>query len=170
MSRPTIDALELLAEPLRRAVPVLMRRAIEVARMADRPFGCVLADLSTGRVIHEAPNTGERDATNHAEMNALRALPGLGVDPAHVAVITTAEPCPMCASACWWAGVGAIIYGTSIDTLLRLGWRQIEMPCSELLARARPSSRIVLIGGALAEETDRLYLCGPGARPAMPPE
>lgn len=158
---PRVDPEELLAEPLRRAVPVLMRRAIEVAKLADRPFACILADLSTGAVIHEAPNTGERDATNHAEMNALRALPALKVDPAHLALVTTAEPCPMCATACWWAGIGVVIYGTSIASLIRLGWKQIDVSAAEIFSRARPSSRVILIGGVLEEETDKLYVSGP---------
>lgn len=159
------EGLDLLAAPLRRAAPSLMRRAIEVARSADAPFGCVLADLSTGAVLVEAPNTRSSDPTGHAELNGLRRLPALGIDPAHVAVVTTAEPCPMCAAACWWAGVGAVLFGTPLAELIAMGWRQLDLPVAELLTRARPASRLVVVGGLLSVETTPLYRGGPrGAR------
>lgn len=142
-------------------LPDLMRRAIAEADRADRPFGCVLADLATGELLLGAANASRRDPTDHAEMVALRAMARLAIDPASVLLVSTAEPCPLCASASYWSGIPAIVFGTSIATLIRSGWRQIDLPCTDLFARANPPVSVEILGGFLADETDRLYTSGP---------
>lgn len=138
-----------------------MRGAIESAEGAERPFGCVLAELHTGRLLLQVPNASGDDPTAHAEIAALRRLSGLEIEAIGVAVVSTAEPCPMCAAGCWWAGVGAIIYGTSIESLIRFGWRQIDLGCERLWERGRPPFAAPIVAGFLADQTDRLYQDGP---------
>lgn len=151
-----------LPEALRDRLPDLMRAAIAEARRADEPFGCVLADYETGELWAAAPNVIDADATAHAEINALRILALRRQRADRAILIATAEPCPMCAAAAFWSGVRAVVYGTSIAMLIRAGWRQIALPCSEVLARAVPPGGPVVVGGFLAEETDPLY--GEGSR------
>ncbi|KAK4961575.1 hypothetical protein LTR10_002065 [Elasticomyces elasticus] len=45
---------------------------------------------------------------------------------------TTAEPCPMCASAVRWTGFRECVFGTSISTLGKYGWTQIDFTSQEL--------------------------------------
>lgn len=150
-----------LPEALAHRLPALMRAALAEARRADQPFGCAAADFQSGELILTAANSAKADPTGHAEMNALRKLAECKLGAHPTALISTAEPCPMCASAGWWAGVRAVVYGTSIADLIRFGWAQLDLPCQELLARARPPSTLILFGGFLTEETDPLYQPGP---------
>jgi hypothetical protein len=43
---------------------------------------------------------------------------------------TTGEPCPMCMNALIWAGIGGVVYGTSIATLNQLRPRSTMWRCS----------------------------------------
>ncbi len=158
--RPILEIDDLPAA-LQAALPTLMRRAITAARSADFPFGCVLADVESGQFLLEAANKSSTDPTAHAEMNALRGLSRVARSREKIVVVSTAEPCPMCAAACWWSGVGAIVFGTSIDTLIRLGWRQIDKKCADLLSAAHPPGHPIILGGYLSEETDPLYIKKP---------
>jgi len=152
---------EPLSDALVARLPELMRGAIAEARRADQPFGCVLADAATGELKGASANSASSDPTGHAEVNALRLMAGLRLDPRTVVLVSTAEPCPMCASASWWAGVHGVVYGTSVADLIRFGWHQIDLTMRSLLDRAIPPSRLIVRGGFLAEETDPLYRQGP---------
>ncbi len=145
-------------------LPELMRAAIAEAHCADQPFGCALADPSTGALLGAAGNSAASDPTGHGEINALRLMAARKLEPKNVLLVSTAEPCPMCASACWWAGVRGVVYGTSIADLIRFGWSQIDLSCRDLLGRARPPSSLLLLGGFLVDETDPLYRNGPGRK------
>ncbi len=144
-------------------LPELMRAAVAEANRADLPFGCVLADATTGELKGAAGNSSRNDPTAHAEVNALRLMARSGLDPGAIVLVSTAEPCPMCASASWWAGVAGVVFGTSIATLLRLGWNQLDLPMPTLLSCARPPSRLIVQGDFLSAETDLLYRSPPGA-------
>ncbi|GAB4813024.1 hypothetical protein N2152v2_000070 [Parachlorella kessleri] len=100
-----------------------MRRAIELSEKAGviektgGCFGAVVVDKATGEVLGEGYNhvIANCDPTWHGEMEALRNackrvgkphLPGC-------VVYTSAEPCPMCYTACMWARVDEIYYGAT---------------------------------------------------------
>jgi len=137
-----------------------MRRALEVAARSHAPFGAVICRIDQpGTVLFEGGNTSAQDPTGHAEVNALRALAAAGhpVRAREFALVTTAEPCPMCAAASWWAEIGLIVYGTSIERLIELGWRQLATPVRELLARSRGIEPPAVIGPWRQEWTDPLY-------------
>ena len=97
-----------------------MHLAIEQARIAEMlnevPIGSVLVDPE-GRVKQTSHNTVIKncDPTAHAEMNVIRMecyaiqnerLPGYQL-------ISTLEPCPMCASAISQARIARVHYGAS---------------------------------------------------------
>ena len=97
-----------------------MHLAIEQARIAEKldevPIGSVLVD-PVGRVKQASHNMVKKncDPTAHAEMNVIRMecqaiqnerLPGYQL-------ISTLEPCPMCASAISQARISLIHYGAS---------------------------------------------------------
>ena len=81
------------------------------------PFGAVIVRdgevvaTGTNRVV---PNT---DPTAHAEIMAIRAACAkLGTfELAGCTIYSSCEPCPMCLSALYWAGVERICYGNTKD-------------------------------------------------------
>ena len=63
----------------------------------------------------------------------------------------------MCLSAILWTGISAVVYGTSISTLLKLGWRQIDLSSHQLHQHAWPNNDLVIQGGILEDECDELF-------------
>jgi len=141
-----------------------LRRAIELARQArekgNQPFGSLLADPE-GRVILEAENTAvsDHDWTAHAELNVVRAAGGR-VDRRELAGCTlfaSTEPCPMCASAAYWAGVGRIVYALGSDTLTTLAGDEeaLVLSCREVLSRG--GRRVEVSGPHLEDEARAVH-------------
>lgn len=73
-----------------------------------------------------------------------------------LSLYTTAEPCPMCAAAIAWTGIGEVIIGSDITALAGLGISQIDLACAEVLGKAPfYSGRLVI--GVLAGDTGEMY-------------
>ena len=79
------------------------------------PFGAVI--VKDGEVISAAGNsvTLDNDPTAHAEVNAIRRACSLmrSFKLDGCVVYSSCEPCPMCLSALYWAGVSRIYYGNT---------------------------------------------------------
>lgn len=136
-----------------------MRRAVEVARgNLDAPFGCVIADRETGEVLAEGLNKAERNPISHGEIDAIIHLSAARpeVDWTRLVLYTTAEPCPMCSGAILWCGLPRVVFGTSIQTLKRLGLPHIDLPASEVSNRSN-FNHFELTGGVLEVECDVLF-------------
>lgn len=96
-----------------------MRQAIAEAEKAlekgEVPIGAVM--VASGRIIARGHNLVEtlNDPTAHAEMQVITAATHLlgGKYLPDCTLYVTVEPCPMCASACYWAQIAAIVYGTA---------------------------------------------------------
>ncbi len=96
-----------------------MRMAIDlsVGNVAEGggPFGAVI--VRDGEVIATGVNrvTADNDPTAHAEVNAIRAACASVGDfkLTGCTVYSSCEPCPMCLSALYWAGVARICYGNT---------------------------------------------------------
>ncbi|MEU7136090.1 nucleoside deaminase [Streptomyces sp. NPDC046261] len=138
-----------------KAMPVAVRHARASAKW---PFGAVLVDAADGDVVAGAGNTSESgDPTAHAEVNVLRSAASGGLHlPGHV-LVSTAEPCPMCAGALLWGGVRAVAYGTSIAKLVAWGLPQIEVPLTEVVRASVGLPRPSVARDVRAEITDPLY-------------
>jgi len=133
-----------------------MRRAITLAGNApDLPFGAVIADRDTGAVVAEGWNRTALNPTWHGEIDAINHLPK-SIAGRRLALYTTAEPCPMCMGAILWAGIEAVVFGTSIRTLQRQGWRQIDILADEVVRRS-PAWQCEVIGGVLGAQCDALF-------------
>ena len=75
---------------------------------------------------------------------------------------STAEPCPMCQAAILWTGIETVVFGTSIRSLQRLGYRQIGIMADEVIRRS-PAWKCAIIRGVLEQECDaRLELATRG--------
>jgi tRNA(Arg) A34 adenosine deaminase TadA len=136
-----------------------MRRAIELARTVPHlPFGAVVVDGQSGAVVAEGWNRSAVNPLLHGEIDAINHLAGArpGADWTPLVLYTTAEPCPMCQSAILWAGIGTVVYGTSIRFLQSRGWWQIDI-LSEEVVRRTPFRKCLLIGGVLEPECNALF-------------
>jgi len=76
---------------------------------------------------------------------------------AEVILYATGEPCPMCMDALAWARIGGVVYGTSIETLQKLGIDQILLSAAAVTAAA-PFYRGEILGGVLKSQTDVLFI------------
>lgn len=137
-----------------------MRAAIRNGQSGFYPFGAVIVRPPSEELLAGGVNTGRVNPTWHGEivcMNDYIARHGnQGWDGC--ILYTTGEPCPMCMGALIWAGIGGVVYGTSIATLgQKLGLRQISIPASEVIAAASGFRHVALLGGVLAGETDALF-------------
>lgn len=62
----------------------------------------------------------------------------------------------MCMTACIWAELGRVVYGTSIPHLAATGWRQLDLRAVELADKAGWAGDR-LVGGVLRERCDPLF-------------
>jgi tRNA(Arg) A34 adenosine deaminase TadA len=144
----------------------LLRSAIALARRSlehgNHPFGAVLAD-EYARVVLEAENTVVTgpDCTGHAETNLMRlASNQLSLEAlARGTLYTSTEPCPMCAGAIYWGGVGRVVYAldqASLYDLIGPGGDRLPLACRDVFGQGlRP---IEVIGPALAGEALQVHL------------
>lgn len=137
----------------------IMRRAIELAEHNRQfPFGAVITESGSETILAEGWNRGSENPTWHGEIVAINDFFSREQQPEteSLTLYTTAEPCPMCQSAIHWAGIDRVVYGTSIPTLISLGFQQISLRASDIQCRA-PFQECELTGGLLKEECDRLF-------------
>ena len=88
--------------------------------------------------------TIDNDPTAHAEVNAIRnACRGLGsFNLAGAVIYSSCEPCPMCLSAIYWAGLSRLYYGNTqedadaINFSDRFIYRELERPKAERMIPA----------------------------------
>lgn len=122
-----------------------------VAR-GDMPFAALLA--IDDRVIAEACNavTTRHDPTRHAETELLAdVLPRLGHHERGRAVLyASTEPCIMCAAAAYWAGIGTIVFGCSVESLAAEAGADFLVPCRAVFAYG--SRAVTVVGPVLDAE------------------
>ncbi len=134
-----------------------MRIAIEEAKKGDSPYGAVIVKYN--EVIAKAYNTTKRDndPSAHAEVNVIRSLTTRIKNPSleGYSIYTTGEPCPMCSTACVWAGISEIVYGASIEDLILVNQSQISISCEEIIAKGFRNIKVTK--GVLREECLQLF-------------
>ena len=142
-----------------------LRYALMVAERSrdhgDRPFGAVLVS-NRGRILIEAENIENvtHDCTGHAETRLLaqasRQFPRHLL--AYCTLYVSAEPCPMCAGAIFWSGVGRVVFGLSNDRLRQLvdyGSEQLFQHCADVLARG--THRVEVVGPLFEDEAAEAF-------------
>ncbi len=89
--------------------------SIENVAAGGGPFGAVI--VRNGEIIATGTNrvTDSCDPTAHAEVSAIRAACAKLGDfkLTGCTIYSSSEPCPMCLSALYWAGVERIYYGNT---------------------------------------------------------
>lgn len=117
-----------------------MRKAIDLSakgslvEKAGGVFGCVI--VKDGKVIGEGYNqvVKQNDPTWHAEMQAIReACKKLGTPHLKGAILyTSAESCPMCLAAAYWAQIDQLFYGALVSDARKYGNFQDDDIYSEI--------------------------------------
>lgn len=139
------------SEPGPEQVISLLQRAQALAERAvsegHHPFGALLVAPDHTTVLLEQGNV---DSVNHAE--AVLAREAAKRFPAELlwqcTLVTTVEPCAMCAGTQYWAHIGRVIYGLDERELLRLTGNHAEnptldLPCREVFARGQKDVRVI---------------------------
>ncbi|KAK5135484.1 hypothetical protein LTR08_005273 [Meristemomyces frigidus] len=161
-----------------------MREAVTALHGLVSP--CPFAAFGTVIVNHTSPDdlgdpiciganamSSTGNPTLHGEIAAINNCTAVLTDPKGIyklspaeviaawkdlTLYTTAEPCPMCATAIRWAGFRECVFGTSIETLIRMGWGQIDLPSSEIFERSDAlGTKTRLLQDVLAKETDPYF-------------
>ncbi len=141
-------------------VVAALRRANAVARRAldagHHPFGAVLVAADGDTVLMEQGNV---DSVRHAESELARDA-AARFDPATLwgcTLVTTVEPCAMCAGTQYWAHIGRLVYGMSERRLLEMTGNHAEnptldLPCREVFGRGQKAVQVIGPVPGLAEE------------------
>jgi tRNA(adenine34) deaminase len=97
------------------------------------------------------------DPSLHAEVNTIRqAVQTLGdANLSGAVLLSTCEPCPMCASLAVWANLTTVVYGASIEKTARLGLPRIMISAREVVERS--PVMVEVIGGVLEGECMAIY-------------
>jgi tRNA(adenine34) deaminase len=135
-----------------------MQLAINVAeRNPAAPFGAVLVDRRRDVVVAEGLNQVSANPIVHGEIDAINGYAASGGGNWHeLRLYSTAEPCCMCQAAIMWAGIPEVVFGTSIDTLTELGWRQFDLRAVEV-EKSTMFAKCHIVGEILTERCDQLF-------------
>jgi tRNA(Arg) A34 adenosine deaminase TadA len=128
-----------------------LQRANDVAKsaMADghHPFGALLVAADGETVLLEQTNI---DTVNHAEATLAReaARRYTAEELWSCTLVTTVEPCAMCAGTQYWANIGRLVYGMSEASLLAVTGNHTEnptldLPCREVFGRGQKPIEVI---------------------------
>ncbi len=143
----------------------MLQRAQAIAQRAldegHHPFGALLVAPDHETVLMEQGNV---DGVNHAEAVLARAA-AQRFTPEQLwgcTLVTTVEPCAMCAGTQYWAHIGRVVYGMEERALLALTGPHpenptLDLPCREVFARGQKEVRVIGPVPALAEEIAALH-------------
>ena len=137
-----------------------MRLAIAQAnKNPGRPFGSVLVDERSGQVVGEGVANLAVSPVFHSEIQAMNDYIAKNGNKGweNLTMYGTGESCPMCASAIVWAGIPRMVYGSDTpfvgqyvpDIHIRV---QAVVDASKDVYTSK-----LLLGGVLANETDKLF-------------
>ena len=152
-------------EPTAEQVLALLHRAQALARKAmdagHHPFGALLVAADHTTVLMEQGNV---DSVNHAEAvlarEAARRFAPADLWPC--TLVSTVEPCAMCAGTQYWANIGRLIYGIEEKTLLAITGNHAEnptldLPCRHVFARGQKEIEVIGPVPAMQEEIAALH-------------
>ena len=115
---------------LRRANAVAQR----AATLGRHPFGAILVAPDGETVLAEQGNI---DTVNHAESTLARtAASNYPSDYLwNCTLVTTVEPCAMCAGTQYWAHIGRLVFGMTERRLLEMTGNHADNPTMDLPCR-----------------------------------
>ena len=112
------DEPDPIEQPLQTDPEHFIQRALAMRQLAidsgDQAYGAII--VKAGRIVGQAPSRVivNHDPTAHGEIEAIRdAARRLGSrDLSGCEIYSSAKPCQMCETACYWANIDSIYYGT----------------------------------------------------------
>ena len=153
------------SEPSAEQVLALLERAQALARKAmdagHHPFGALLVAPDHTTVLMEQGNV---DSVNHAEAVLAREA-ARRYAPAELwpcTLVTTVEPCAMCAGTQYWANIGRLVFGIEEKVLLSLTGGNpenptLDLPCRHVFARGQKDGTVIGPGAAAGEAITALH-------------
>lgn len=110
--------------------------------------------IATG---YETLKSANDPVNGHAEVDAIRkTCQALSTPYLEGCILySTAEPCPMCMSACIWAKIDTVAYGITRDDMIthmkrlqaggdsKFSWRQIAIPAEYIVEHGEPKVHLV---------------------------
>jgi tRNA(Arg) A34 adenosine deaminase TadA len=146
-------------------IAAMLARAHALARKAmdagHHPFAALLVAADHETVLMEQGNV---DSVNHAEAvlarEAARRYPPAELWPC--TLVSTVEPCAMCAGTQYWANIGRLVYGIEEKTLLAITGNHAEnptldLPCRHVFARGQKDVQVIGPVPAMQEEIAALH-------------
>lgn len=132
-----------------------IRIAAESRQSGNHPFGAMLVGPD-GTVLIRSGNTFSTDGRiGHAETNVAREASRTFTADflSRCTLYTSVEPCCMCSGTCYWAGIGAVVYGMTESRLGELTGDNpdnltLDMDCRSVFATGR---RNIDVRGPFAE-------------------
>lgn len=137
-----------------------MAATIEVASENPiAPYGAIIV-YDDKEILLKSVNSAHHHPLMHGELSVIHTLfnNGFDGDVSKLSLYTTAEPCPMCAAAIYWAMIPRVIYGSSIAFLHDLFGRQIQVGAEEILSKAPDFYSCHLTGGVMEDECNELFI------------
>ncbi len=146
------------SEPSDAQVVAMLERAQALAKKTmeagHHPFGALLVAADHSTVLMEQGNV---DSVNHAEAvlarDAARRFSPTELWPC--TLVSTVEPCAMCAGTQYWANIGRTVFGIEEKALLAITGNHAENPTLDLPCRqvfARGQKDVEVIGPVAAAE------------------
>ena len=137
-----------------------MATTIEVAaKNPIAPYGAIIV-YDDKEILLESVNSAHHHPLMHGELSVIHTLfnNGFDGDVSKLSLYTTAEPCPMCAAAIYWAMIPKVIYGSSISFLHELFGRQIQIGAKNILSKTPDFYNCHLLGGVMEKECNQLFI------------
>jgi tRNA(adenine34) deaminase len=160
-------------KPRRKFMELAVAEAKRAGDRGDYPIGAVITRVMGGRevVIASAGNRVKTSGSSikHVELETLKYVSsGYGRYLTDFALYSTHEPCAMCAGACVWSRIGAVVYGVSQEDIAEYGrthgtdeykWRACLISCRFVFEKGNHS--IPVTSGFLREECQKLFAYRP---------
>ncbi|MCA0939510.1 nucleoside deaminase [Yangia mangrovi] len=120
-----------------------LRETIRIARESrdagNHPFGATLVGPDGAVLLRRGNNYSDDKGVGHAELLVAQEASRLYAPEflESCTLYTSVEPCCMCAGACYWAGIGTVVYGMTEKRLAVLTGDNpenltLDLPCEEV--------------------------------------
>jgi tRNA(adenine34) deaminase len=160
-------------KPRKKFMELAVAEAKRAGDRGDYPIGAVITRVVAGRevVIASAGNRVKTSGSSikHVELETLKYVSsGYGRYLTDFALYSTHEPCAMCAGACVWSRIGAVVYGVSQEDIAEYGrkhgtdeykWRACLISCRFVFEKG--NHKIPVTGGFLRLECQKLFAYRP---------
>jgi tRNA(adenine34) deaminase len=163
-------------KPRKKFMELAVSEAKRAGDRGDYPIGAVITRL-IGRSEVVIASAGNRVKTSgssikHVELETLKYVSsGYGRYLPDFVLYSTHEPCAMCAGACVWSRIGAVVYGVSQEDIAAYGrkrgtedykWRACLISCR--LVFEKGNHHIPVTGGFLRQQCQQLFSYRPARR------